>query len=137
MNKSQKIVAKLIIIDPDGYYLMMWRSNHPTFGDDPDLPGGTMEEGETPIRAMMREVMEESGVSVDAAKVDLLYDGEKYSDNNTRYVLYGTVLSKRPEIEISWEHSTYEWQTRDTFLATARAANDTYMHMAADTLKAS
>lgn len=39
-----KQVAKLVIIDDRGKYLLMQRSSHPTFGDDPDLPGGTLEE---------------------------------------------------------------------------------------------
>ena len=42
-----KKVAKLVIIDSDDKYLLMHRSDHPTFGVDPDLPGGTLEDDET------------------------------------------------------------------------------------------
>ena len=47
-----KKVAKLVIVDKDEKYLLMYRSNHPTFGNDPDLPGGTVEEGESLELAM-------------------------------------------------------------------------------------
>ncbi|MEO7905004.1 MAG: hypothetical protein ABIR91_04385 [Candidatus Saccharimonadales bacterium] len=42
-----KKVAKLVMIDENDKYLMMYRSDHPTLGCDADLPGGTHEEGET------------------------------------------------------------------------------------------
>lgn len=42
-----KKVAKLVIVDPQNNYLLMYRNQHPTFGDDPDLPGGTVEGSET------------------------------------------------------------------------------------------
>ena len=51
-----KKVAKLVIIDNENKYLLMYRSGHPTFGDDPDLPGGTLEGREQPVDTMVREV---------------------------------------------------------------------------------
>lgn len=54
-----KQVAKVVIIDSEDRYLIMTRSNHPTFLDDPDLPGGTIEEDEDPLEAAIREVVEE------------------------------------------------------------------------------
>jgi 8-oxo-dGTP pyrophosphatase MutT (NUDIX family) len=56
MNK----VAKLVIVDNQGKYLLMHRSEHPRFGTDPDLPGGTLEGSEEPIQTMLREVLEEA-----------------------------------------------------------------------------
>jgi 8-oxo-dGTP pyrophosphatase MutT (NUDIX family) len=53
-----KQVAKLILRDQNDRYLLLYRSNHPTFGNDPDLPGGTLEVGEDPIRALIREAEE-------------------------------------------------------------------------------
>ena len=51
-------VAKLLLIDPRGHLLLLERSNHPRFGNDPDLPGGTLEEGESLRETMVREVFE-------------------------------------------------------------------------------
>jgi 8-oxo-dGTP pyrophosphatase MutT (NUDIX family) len=130
-----KQVAKLVIIDGRGKYLLMQRSDHPTFGNDPDLPGGTLEEGELPLGTMIREVFEEAGVKIDQGNVKEVYAGEDYSTHGTHYSLYVTELQTTPEIIMSWEHILYEWLDRDAFLEKANSANDTYMHMVHDVLK--
>jgi 8-oxo-dGTP pyrophosphatase MutT (NUDIX family) len=130
-----KQVAKLVIIDGRGKYLLMHRSAHPTFGNDPDLPGGTVEEGELPLEAMIREVLEEAAIKIDRASVREVYAGTDYSAHGTHYSLYVTELLDTPEIIMSWEHSLYEWLHRDAFLKKANKANDTYMRMVHDILK--
>lgn len=130
-----KQVAKLVIIDNDDKYLMMYRSNHPRFGVDSDLPGGTLEEGEQPLETMIREVFEEAGITVDQAKVHQVYEGTGYSMHGTRYSLYVTHLDSRPEVTLSWEHSSYKWLDRETFLREAKRAKDTYMHMVCNVLE--
>ncbi len=32
----------------------MYRGDHPTFGIDPDLPGGTLEDGESNLETILR-----------------------------------------------------------------------------------
>lgn len=122
-----KQVAKLLIIDPDDNYLLMYRHNHPEYGDDPDLPGGIIEDGETALQAMQREVIEEAGLDIDQAEE--IFSSTSYSDHNTRYHLFVVRLDCRPNITISWEHLSYEWLDRETFLAKSLAAVDSYMHM--------
>jgi 8-oxo-dGTP pyrophosphatase MutT (NUDIX family) len=118
-----KQVAKLVIVDGRGKYLLMQRSNHPTFGNDPDLPGGTLEEGESyHLRQMMREVFEEVAIAIDRDNVREVYAGTDYSAHGTHYSLWVTELQDTPEITISWEHSLYEWLDRDTFLEKASKA---------------
>ena len=82
-----KQVAKLVIIDAKGKYLLMQRSNHPTFGNDPDLPGGTLEEGESPLETMIREVFEEAAIVVDQDNIVEVYAGTDYSTHGTHYSL--------------------------------------------------
>ena len=130
-----KQVAKLVIIDSDDKYLLMYRSAHPIFGDDPDLPGGTLEAGEQPLKAAIREVFEESGICVTESELHEVYQGTDYSAHGTHYTLFKAKLSERPVVTISWEHSKYEWLSRNDFLQKAKAANDTYMHMVYDKLK--
>lgn len=130
-----KQVAKLVIIDGTGKYLLMQRSNHPIFGNDPDLPGGTLEEGELPLETMIREVFEEAAIVIDRGSVTEVYTGTHYSTHGTHYSLYVAKLQHTPEVVMSWEHSFYEWLDRELFLEKASQANDTYMHMVYDVLK--
>lgn len=129
-----KQVAKLVVVDDKNNYLLMQRSDHPTFSNDPDLPGGTVEEGESSLDAMLREVIEEAGFSIDREVVKKLYSGTEYSAHNTHYSLYLAKLTKRPGVIISWEHSSYNWLDRDLFLDKAKNAKDTYMHMVHDVM---
>ena len=134
-NQTMKKVAKLVIIDSDDKYLLMHRSDHPTFGVDPDLPGGTLEDDETMLETMLREVKEEAGLDIDAKSTKEIYSGADYSAHGTHYALFVTKLNKRPMIAMSWEHSSYEWLDRDEFISKSISAKDTFMHMVADTLK--
>ena len=129
-----KKVAKLVIIDPDDTYLLMYRSDHPTFGTDPDLPGGTLEDDETLLETMLREVKEEAGIYIDANSTKMVYSGTDYSAHGTHYALFVTKLNARPTIVMSWEHSGYEWLSREDFIRRSMSANDTFMHMVADTV---
>jgi len=127
-----KQVAKVVIIDGEDRYLLMKRSNHPRFLNDPDLPGGTIEEGEETLAAALREVVEEAGVSLSPNDVISAYIGSDYSTHGTEYSLYIARLTERPAVTISWEHGSFDWVSREDFLKQAREANDTFMHMVHD-----
>lgn len=67
-----------------GKYLAVSRKdNHNDFGS----PGGKVDNGETPEQAVVREVLEETGVVVDPVSLELLYDALCFgrTDFNTGY----------------------------------------------------
>ncbi|MEP7204808.1 MAG: NUDIX hydrolase [Candidatus Saccharibacteria bacterium] len=130
-----KQVAKLVIINNNDRYLLMYRNEHPTFGNDPDLPGGTLEDGELPLETKIREVYEEAGVVIEKAETRQLYEGTDYSLHKTHYSLYVARLDYRPNLTVSWEHLSYEWLNREDFLERVKHANDTYLHVVYDMLK--
>lgn len=130
-----KKVAKAVVIDDHDKYLLLVRANHPTFGDDADLPGGLVEDNETTLQGAVREVAEEMNITIAPTDFEQLFAGSDYSPHGTHYALYQVRLARRPDIELSWEHSDYRWLDRDQFLTACGQANDIFMHMVADVLR--
>lgn len=128
-----KHVAKLILIDEDGRNLLLTRSKHPSFPYDPDLPGGTLEKGEDPLRAVVREVAEETGIALNPKTVEKVYESNQYDENYT-YYLYKARCDMHPAITISWEHSSFQWLAASDFEAAISKAIDRYMQMVHDYL---
>ncbi len=128
-----KEVAKLILRDQNGLYLLLYRNDHPAFGQDPDLPGGTIEEGEDPIKALIREVKEEIGITLNSKSIKKLHESNEYDKGNI-YYLYEAMHKETPVITISWEHSRYSWLSLSDFAAITNTAIDRYMHMVHDYL---
>ncbi len=130
MNQAAKL-----LIRSNGKYLLLYRTDHPRFGSDPDLPGGTVERGESLVEATVREVQEEISVTVAEHDLKELYYGNAYSHRGMYFALFFTDLKKQPEVALSWEHSAFEWLDRDTFVKRSRGASDSFMHMVADTIE--
>lgn len=129
-----KKVAKLILVNKDGKYLMLYRSGHPLYPDDADLPGGTLEDGEEIILALMREVLEETGIPIDVDVIEKLGESKTHQEGFI-YYLFQAKCESKPEISLSWEHSSYEWLAPQEFKVKAKTAVDTYMHMVYDYLE--
>lgn len=105
-------IAKALLLDADGNVLLLRRSaTHPTLAGHPDLPGGLIESGEEPGEALVREILEETGLKIAVADLTPVYAGaEVYSDENRVRMLYkGQLREKKPKIVISWEHDQANW----------------------------
>jgi 8-oxo-dGTP pyrophosphatase MutT (NUDIX family) len=128
-------VAKAVLIAPNDRYLLLHRSDHPTFGTDPDLPGGTWEKGESLIDTVVREVKEEIDMDLDRARLQKIYEGNAYSVHGTHYELFSIEVRETSAITLSWEHSRYQWLEKSEFITQSRHAKDTFMHMVADVIE--
>jgi 8-oxo-dGTP pyrophosphatase MutT (NUDIX family) len=110
-------VAKALLINENDEVLVLTIGEyeaHPEKSYTPDLPGGQVEigDGETERDGVVREIEEETGITVKEQDVFLAYTATDSYDNNTKSVskfLYIVRLDHTPEVVISWEHSGYEW----------------------------
>ena len=77
--------------------------------DEWELPGGRLDEGETPEEALVREIQEETGLS---ASVTSLVDAWVYQVTPREKVLilqYACRLRRARAVTISHEHTEYTW----------------------------
>lgn len=104
--------AKVLIVDGDNNVLVLRRSGtHPYIPFTPDLPGGKIEHGETPVVTACRETYEETGITLNEGELEQV--GHR---NHTAYAreydlyLFMTRCAARPDVKISWEHDKFSWE---------------------------
>ncbi len=105
-------VSKALILDDNGHILVLRRSHtHPTLAGHPDLPGGIIDPGEEPGQAIRREIQEETGLTIKADDLTMVYAGtESRGDHSHVRMLYIVRLSgNAPAVTISWEHDKADW----------------------------
>lgn len=104
-----KIVAKILIFDKDGRVLILYRSHtHPRYAHHPDFPGGEVEQGESSVEAVRREIEEETGLVVNASLINEAHV-KTVNDQLTHVVCETTLDDSSPAINLSWEHEGFEW----------------------------
>ncbi|HRJ06278.1 MAG TPA: NUDIX hydrolase [Candidatus Saccharibacteria bacterium] len=116
---AAKPLAKVVVGNNDGKYLILrsseWPEN-PRRSLQPDLPGGVVEEGETPPIGAARELMEEAGLHVDPKDLHLVYDEyETHGEKHFRRFIYFIKLDN-PDVKLSWEHDKFWWMSADEIL---------------------
>lgn len=117
----QHAAKALIRRKTDGKYLMLWSSvweENPRRSQQPDLPGGVVESGETMHEGLCRELVEEIGLDVARFETTLGY-AFTYENDKTISIFqcYLVVVDDDPEIKLSWEHEKYAWLTAEEVLA--------------------
>jgi 8-oxo-dGTP pyrophosphatase MutT (NUDIX family) len=138
---SELHFAKLLVIDSQNNVLVLRRSGtHPFRPYMPDIPGGNIEAGETNIQAAVRELFEETGITVSENQIVDPHEGYKQTFGSK--IVYHSVLvlhlsQVKPNVTISWEHDQFEWvqlvdvQGLETFIQSAVddiVKNDLWKH---------
>jgi 8-oxo-dGTP diphosphatase len=102
-----KLVAKMYVQNKQGKYLLLKRSDDDKYRPGEwDLPGGSVDQGEDPIDAVLREVKEETNIEVTNYKILTTYSS--VTNKHVVTLLYfGEALSE--DIIVSREHSEFEW----------------------------
>lgn len=102
-------VAKALIYDADGNILVLRRSGtHPNYAYQSDFPGGTIESDEDIITGLIREIQEESNISIGPELLQPAFIDRIVGDW-TRHLYTATLPQVKPTVVISWEHDQYEW----------------------------
>ena len=107
---SPKPTACALCVDEHGRVLLARRANEP-FKGSWDLPGGFLEEGEHPLDALRRELMEETGLEVEPLEFVGVwldrYPYETYTASTlnlywTARVLAGSAKAADDVAELAW-----------------------------------
>lgn len=110
-KENVKVVA--CYLEYKGKILLLHRSPHQKCGDLWGVPAGKVEEGESLLLALKREVWEETGIVL-SEKVQTL--GTLYiqkPDCSYSFHMYCVELEKCPEVQLNDEHVDYRWVTVD------------------------
>ena len=102
----------LFVCPEDGTVLVMLRSEAVRKPLQWDIPGGGVEDGETPWDAAARETMEELGCLPDGCEATASY---VYAGANGDYTAFVVPVDKgqkdriSEDADVNWEHSAFEW----------------------------
>lgn len=96
----KRLISHVVMTDPDGRVLLC----QTTFKKDWELPGGIVEDGESPVLAARREVKEEIGIDIETGRllaldwlppylgwsdaIEVLYDGGEHDSGLLERLVY-------------------------------------------------
>jgi 8-oxo-dGTP diphosphatase len=93
----------------DQVLLLMRAATDPHKPGGLDIPGGAVEDGETLIQAVVREINEESGIDINPSSLQEITDSGAVSNetNIEKHVFIARVQD--PEVTVSVEHESAAW----------------------------
>jgi 8-oxo-dGTP diphosphatase len=107
--KTKFIVAFKAIILYQDKVLLLKRSDMDDDGGTWEFTGGSMDEGESPLETLVREVAEETGIK-DLKIKQLLYVAK--TDRDIIIIAY-VCSTQTDKINLSNEHSKYAWVAKE------------------------
>lgn len=113
MEKTFAVATKAVVINPNGQYLVLKKSNKEDVNPNTyDLPGGRLNFGEKPEEGVVREVKEETGLDVEIVKVFNTWTFTK-NDNFQLVGIDFICKTSSEEVKISDEHDESIWVNID------------------------
>jgi len=103
-------VTAFALIERDGRYLALERGQEPYRGRW-ELPGGFVEAGESPAKAVKREIFEETGLRVDALSIIGAYTSRYGDDGKWTVDVAFHCRASSGELSLSAESSGAAWVT--------------------------
>jgi len=114
MEKSFKLSVKVVIRHNGRLLLLKRSSNCRSNAGKWDLPGGKVELGESFDRALLREVAEETGLTISLQRVVGAAQSELVDTKVVYLIMEGYLVTGK--LQLSEEHSDYLWVTCQEFL---------------------
>lgn len=114
-NKKFGVSQKAIIFRKDGRFLTIRRTktapSRPLYWD---LPGGELDYGEEAKTGMIREIKEETGLTID--NIEVIDAISRFDDSKEFWmtICYAAQTDKE-KIVLSFEHDDFRWVTCDEF----------------------
>jgi len=110
IDKIKKLVVGGVIFHSNNKFLLLKRVSDDFMGDLVELPSGTVDEGETVLEALQREIKEET--SLDIKSIDKYIDSFDYlssSGKKTRQLNF-LLTTKTSNVRLNpKEHSAHYW----------------------------
>lgn len=99
-------------LEYQGEILLLFRQPHKSEGSRWGVPAGKIDAGEAVRAAMVRELYEETGVTLDPSQLQRQQRVfVRYPNYDFVYYIFHTALSARPEVVLNpAEHGDYCWQ---------------------------
>jgi len=113
-HASFEISAKAVVVGPEGKVLILTRSDREkTDRGKRDLPGGSVEAGETTAAAARREIFEETGLQVSDIMPLPVYSVRDVGSGELQRLRF-VAFAESSEVTLDpEEHSAFEWLAFD------------------------
>jgi len=133
VDRQTIVIANTLVQRSDEKVLLLTRALDDHFRPgEYDFPGGKVEAQEDAQVGAARELSEEAGIAVDAAKFALIHAAAAFDPGQSinRVFLTFWTRAEMPEVELSHEHNDYAWRDVPQALQMLRVDEETDIQVA-------